>query len=78
VLQLWQMLTERQWKHLKLLPGTASEVSRKYGMSASGSNTTLSRMEGREVRSWYRGNKRIFEVTERGRKAIERAEKGYR
>ena len=72
------MLTERQWKHLKLLPGTATEVSRKFGMSASGSNTTLDRMEGREVRSWYRGKERVFEITALGRKAIERAEKGYK
>ncbi len=47
-------------------------------MSASGSHTTLSRMEGREVRSHYDGNKRVFRLTVVGQKAMERVKERYK
>ena len=72
------MLTNRQWDHLRRLPATGSAVSKQLKMSASGSISTLSRMEGREVRSHYDGNKRVFRLTAMGERAMKKAEERYK
>ena len=47
-------------------------------MSASGSHTTLSRMEGRECKSWYSNKGRMFMLTEMGQRAVKLAEDRYK
>ena len=53
-------------------------MSKQLKMSASGSISTLSRMEGREVRSHYDGNKRVFRLTAMGERAMKKAEERYK